>query len=250
MCPVAIKYNKIFVDAFWNSKRQSFSAHLVKLMRSWALVCDVYFLEPQARLMGACSGLLWLAGESLNTCLSALKHGPDPQNPARPAPPPQNRRPDETAQQFAERVQRMIAGALGQGRATPPSAPLPACAPAQPILASWPRCPPWPCRRQGAAAGGPLGRLPQILQPGGEGTGVGGQAVAGSGCVGKWCLWRREWRQPATATLPPSPYPAPVQHPDLIEKQRRVFSDAIRAYADPQPAAGAGAGGRPTRSTA
>jgi len=29
VCPVAIKYNKIFVDAFWNSKRQSFSAHLV-----------------------------------------------------------------------------------------------------------------------------------------------------------------------------------------------------------------------------
>ena len=29
VCPVAIKYNKIFVDAFWNSKRQSFTAHLV-----------------------------------------------------------------------------------------------------------------------------------------------------------------------------------------------------------------------------
>ena len=29
VCPVAIKYNKVFVDAFWNSKRQSFTAHLV-----------------------------------------------------------------------------------------------------------------------------------------------------------------------------------------------------------------------------
>ena len=28
VCPVAIKYNKIFVDAFWNSKRQSFTQHL------------------------------------------------------------------------------------------------------------------------------------------------------------------------------------------------------------------------------
>ena len=27
--PIAIKYNKIFVDAFWNSRKQSFSAHLV-----------------------------------------------------------------------------------------------------------------------------------------------------------------------------------------------------------------------------
>ena len=29
VCPVAIKYNKIFVDAFWNSRRQSFTNHLV-----------------------------------------------------------------------------------------------------------------------------------------------------------------------------------------------------------------------------
>ena len=92
VCPVAIRYNKIFVDAFWNSKRQSFTAHLVrghpylplehpsdpeilqpylgagvashafpvgtpvgdraqvKLMTSWAVVCDVCFLEPQTLL--------------------------------------------------------------------------------------------------------------------------------------------------------------------------------------------------------
>lgn len=31
VCPIAIKYNKIFVDAFWNSKRQSFGQHLVRL---------------------------------------------------------------------------------------------------------------------------------------------------------------------------------------------------------------------------
>ncbi|KAI8471890.1 MAG: acyltransferase-domain-containing protein [Monoraphidium minutum] len=47
--PVAIKYNKIFVDAFWNSRRQSFTQHLLKLMTSWAVVCDVYFLEPQRK---------------------------------------------------------------------------------------------------------------------------------------------------------------------------------------------------------
>ena len=47
--PVAIKYNKIFVDAFWNSKRQSFTAYLVRLMTSWAVVADVWFLEPQTR---------------------------------------------------------------------------------------------------------------------------------------------------------------------------------------------------------
>uniref|UniRef100_A0A453BDD2 Phospholipid/glycerol acyltransferase domain-containing protein n=1 Tax=Aegilops tauschii subsp. strangulata TaxID=200361 RepID=A0A453BDD2_AEGTS len=47
VCPIAIKYNKIFVDAFWNSKKQSFTMHLVRLMTSWAVVCDVWFLEPQ-----------------------------------------------------------------------------------------------------------------------------------------------------------------------------------------------------------
>jgi hypothetical protein len=48
VCPIAIKYNKIFVDGFWNSRKQSFTQHLLKLMSSWAVVCDVYFLEPQA----------------------------------------------------------------------------------------------------------------------------------------------------------------------------------------------------------
>ncbi|KAM0846090.1 hypothetical protein ACQ4PT_055902 [Festuca glaucescens] len=46
VCPIAIKYNKIFVDAFWNSKKQSFTKHLGHLMTSWAVVCDVWFLEP------------------------------------------------------------------------------------------------------------------------------------------------------------------------------------------------------------
>eukprot|EP00798_Chlamydomonas_sp_ICE-L_P015756 gene15756-21879_t len=52
VCPVAIKYNKIFVDAFHNSKKESFSTYLLKLMSSWAVVADVWFLEPQQRLEG------------------------------------------------------------------------------------------------------------------------------------------------------------------------------------------------------
>ncbi|KAM5550916.1 hypothetical protein ABKV19_027320 [Rosa sericea] len=47
VCPVAIKYNKIFVDAFWNSRLQSFTMHLLQLMTSWAVVCDVWYLEPE-----------------------------------------------------------------------------------------------------------------------------------------------------------------------------------------------------------
>jgi len=45
--PIAIKYNSLFVDAFWNSRKQSFFRHLFNLMTSWAVVCDVWYLEPQ-----------------------------------------------------------------------------------------------------------------------------------------------------------------------------------------------------------
>ena len=45
--PVAIKYNRIFCDAFWNSRKQSFVRHIYNLMTSWALVADVWYLDPQ-----------------------------------------------------------------------------------------------------------------------------------------------------------------------------------------------------------
>ena len=47
VCPIAMKYNDVFVDAFWNSRTHSFAQHLLRLMTSWAVVCDVYYLEPQ-----------------------------------------------------------------------------------------------------------------------------------------------------------------------------------------------------------
>lgn len=55
VCPIAIKYNKIFVDACWYSKQQSFTNHLLTLMTSWAVVADVWFLEPQTKLPGETS---------------------------------------------------------------------------------------------------------------------------------------------------------------------------------------------------
>eukprot|EP01121_Diplochlamys_sp_Union-15-3_P004215 TRINITY_DN1422_c0_g2_i3.p1 TRINITY_DN1422_c0_g2~~TRINITY_DN1422_c0_g2_i3.p1 ORF type:complete len:287 (-),score=45.00 TRINITY_DN1422_c0_g2_i3:5-865(-) len=44
--PIAIKYNKLFCDPFWNTRKQSWWYHLFGLMKGWAVVCDVYFLEP------------------------------------------------------------------------------------------------------------------------------------------------------------------------------------------------------------
>ncbi|KAK1365301.1 putative glycerol-3-phosphate 1-O-acyltransferase [Heracleum sosnowskyi] len=52
VCPIAIKYNKLFADAFWNSRKQSFTKHLLRLMTSWAVVCDVWYLEPQNLMPG------------------------------------------------------------------------------------------------------------------------------------------------------------------------------------------------------
>eukprot|EP00898_Chlorokybus_atmophyticus_P000339 jgi/Chlat1/1305/Chrsp118S01717 len=54
VCPIAIKYNKIFVDAFWNSRKQSFTRHLLRLMTSWAVVADVWYMEPQTLKEGEC----------------------------------------------------------------------------------------------------------------------------------------------------------------------------------------------------
>ncbi|KAL0228610.1 hypothetical protein RCL1_004753 [Eukaryota sp. TZLM3-RCL] len=44
--PIAIKYNNIFVDGFWNSKQQSFLSHVLSMMVAWAVVADVYYMEP------------------------------------------------------------------------------------------------------------------------------------------------------------------------------------------------------------
>lgn len=49
ICPIAIRYNKMFADPYWSSKDESFISHVLRLMKSWCLVCDVYFLEPQKK---------------------------------------------------------------------------------------------------------------------------------------------------------------------------------------------------------
>ncbi|ELT88373.1 hypothetical protein CAPTEDRAFT_172192 [Capitella teleta] len=44
--PAAIKYDSRFADPFWNSSKQSLSKHLLMILSSWALVCDVWYLPP------------------------------------------------------------------------------------------------------------------------------------------------------------------------------------------------------------
>ena len=52
ICPVAIKYNKIFVEGYWNSRAQSFAGHLFTIMTSWALVCDIWYMDPMTKKPG------------------------------------------------------------------------------------------------------------------------------------------------------------------------------------------------------
>ena len=42
---------QVFVDAYWNSRQQSFAQHLISMMTSWAVVCDVWFMDQQVRVV-------------------------------------------------------------------------------------------------------------------------------------------------------------------------------------------------------
>ncbi|XP_004703465.1 glycerol-3-phosphate acyltransferase 3 [Echinops telfairi] len=50
--PVAIKYNPQFGDAFWNSSKYSMVSYLLRMMTSWAIVCDVWYMPPMTREEG------------------------------------------------------------------------------------------------------------------------------------------------------------------------------------------------------
>lgn len=48
--PVAIKYDTLYTEAFWNSSEQSILRYIAMMLTSWALVCDVWYLPPMRRL--------------------------------------------------------------------------------------------------------------------------------------------------------------------------------------------------------
>lgn len=47
--PVAIKYDPRFGDAFWNSAKYNMVSYLIRMMTSWAIVCDVWYLPSMTR---------------------------------------------------------------------------------------------------------------------------------------------------------------------------------------------------------
>ncbi|KAJ3380456.1 hypothetical protein HDU92_005967, partial [Lobulomyces angularis] len=53
--PVAIKYNKKYADAYWSTKTQTFTQHLMYLMTRWSLVAEVWYLPEQSLQPGESS---------------------------------------------------------------------------------------------------------------------------------------------------------------------------------------------------
>lgn len=53
------KYNPKFGDAFWNSSKYSMVSYLLRMMTSWAIVCDVWYMpamHQQVRSRAAALG--------------------------------------------------------------------------------------------------------------------------------------------------------------------------------------------------
>ncbi|XP_064005611.1 glycerol-3-phosphate acyltransferase 3 isoform X2 [Pogoniulus pusillus] len=50
--PVAIKYDPQFGDAFWNSSKYNIVSYLLRIMTSWAIVCNVWYMPPMVREEG------------------------------------------------------------------------------------------------------------------------------------------------------------------------------------------------------
>lgn len=50
--PIAMKYDSRFGDAFWNSSEQSWCGYIMRMMTSWAIICNVWYLPPMTKRAG------------------------------------------------------------------------------------------------------------------------------------------------------------------------------------------------------
>uniref|UniRef100_A0A8C7GLA9 Glycerol-3-phosphate acyltransferase 3 n=1 Tax=Oncorhynchus kisutch TaxID=8019 RepID=A0A8C7GLA9_ONCKI len=57
--PVAIKYDPRFGDAFWNSAKYNMVNYLLRMMTSWAIVVNVWYLPPMTRRVGCHTVYFW-----------------------------------------------------------------------------------------------------------------------------------------------------------------------------------------------
>uniref|UniRef100_A0A1I8A0C5 PlsC domain-containing protein n=1 Tax=Steinernema glaseri TaxID=37863 RepID=A0A1I8A0C5_9BILA len=50
--PIAMKYDSRFGDAFWNSSEQGWLEYIMRMMTSWAIICNVWYLPPMEKMEG------------------------------------------------------------------------------------------------------------------------------------------------------------------------------------------------------
>ena len=74
VCPIAIKYDKTFVDAYWISRERPFHWHVFDIMTSWAMVCKITFLEPQKIKPGETSDQFALRVKTMIAKAAGLKN--------------------------------------------------------------------------------------------------------------------------------------------------------------------------------
>jgi len=44
-----LQYDPQFGDAFWNSSKYNIVSYLLRIMTSWAIVCNVWYMPPMVR---------------------------------------------------------------------------------------------------------------------------------------------------------------------------------------------------------
>ena len=54
LSPLSLQYHREFADPFWNSQEQNMITYLAMLMTSWAIVCDINYLNPTELKVSSC----------------------------------------------------------------------------------------------------------------------------------------------------------------------------------------------------
>ncbi|VDM84889.1 unnamed protein product [Strongylus vulgaris] len=44
-----MKYDSRLTDPFWNSQKQSYGEYMWRMMTSWAIMCDIWYLPPMTK---------------------------------------------------------------------------------------------------------------------------------------------------------------------------------------------------------
>ena len=54
LSPLPLQYHREFADPYWNSQEQNMITYLAMLMTSWAIVCDINYLNPTELKVSSC----------------------------------------------------------------------------------------------------------------------------------------------------------------------------------------------------